>query len=278
MYGKSERFEDYDGASKLPVAMATAMVGGSAREMPPMRRAGVLYVASGSLRLQVNSAHWICAPGGALSLPSGNSAKLHAASTCRLIFAFLPSARSTPTVQKVIVTDLFRALLGALAEIPTNAARTTRTRLLGGLFVNELQFTSSSPIHLPWPASAKLARVSQAIVEDPSRPLTVAQAARLAGMAPRTLSRWFASETGLSMGGWQRAARLTVALSEIAKGGSVYSAAAASGFSTASGLCAAFRRASGTTLRGYFKPDAGAKQVRDEALFFSTQLGVEAGG
>lgn len=145
-----------------------------------------------------------------------------------------------------------------------------RSRRLGRLLTDELCFIESTPIQLPWPKAPRLIRLCEAAQSDLSRAMALSEAAAVAGMSPRTLSRRFVQETGMSLAQWQRAARLTIALTEVAKGESIYSAAAASGFGTASSLCATFKRVTGTTLHSYFRYQRNSALL-DEQQFFAAR-------
>lgn len=270
MYGKSERFEDYVNGSH-PLVMAASLVAGSKRQMPATRRQCVLLVDTGVIAIRLDAATWVCTAGTALSVPAGMAAELSAKGTSRVLAAFLlPSRKCAAGVQRVVVTDLVRALMQALAELPLTQTPSTRNRRLVRLLVDELSFIDSAPIQLPWPQAARLIRVCERAQSDLSRALTLSEAAVAAGMSPRTLSRRFAQETGMSLARWQRAARLTVALTEVAKGESIYSAAAASGFGTASSLCATFKKVTGTTLLSYFKHRQSSAAL-DEQQFFAVK-------
>lgn len=270
MYGKSERFEDYvDGST--PLVMATSVAAGSTRTMPALRRQCIFLVDKGVISARLGAANWVCATGTALSVPSGQPVELVAKGPSRMLVTFLiPSRRSAPHVQRVIAPDLVRALMQSLAELPRSAAPSSRSRRMGRLLADELSYIDSTPIQLPWPKAPRLIRLCESAVNDVSRPIALTEAAAFAGMSPRTLTRHFAQETGMSLAQWQRAARLTVALTEVAKGESVYSAAAASGFGTASSLCATFKRVTGTTLHSYFT-HRGQSASLDEQQFFAAK-------
>lgn len=270
MYGKSERFEDYVNGSH-PLVMAASLVAGSRREIPATRRQCILLVDAGVIAVRLGAANWVCAAGTAVSVPVATAAELIAKGPSRVLAAFiLPPRQCAAGVQRVVATDLVRALMQALAELPRTTTPSTRSRRLGRLLVDELCFIDSTPIQLPWPQAARLIRVCERAQSDLSRAMTLSEAAVAAGMSPRTLSRRFAQETGMSLAQWQRAARLTVALTEVAKGESVYSAAAASGFGTASSLCATFKKVTGTTLLSYFKYQASGALL-DEQQFFAVK-------
>jgi AraC-like DNA-binding protein len=270
VYGKSERFEDYEDSSH-PLVMATSLAAGSARAMPAMRRQCILLVDTGVIAVRLGASNWVCAAGTALSVPSGRTAELIAQGTSRVLAAFfVPSRKSAAGVQRVVATDLVRALVQALAELPHPTPPSMRSRRLGRLLADELCFIESTPIQLPWPREPRLIRLCDSVQSDLSRTMPLPEAAAIAGMSLRTLSRRFVQETGMSLAQWQRAARLTVALTEVAKGESIYSAAAASGFGTASSLCATFKRVTGTTLHSYFRYRRNST-VLDEQQFFAAR-------
>jgi AraC-like DNA-binding protein len=269
MYGKSERFEDYDLPGHQPVSMAFALARGASRGLPPMRRARLLLVETGAAQVHVGASIWICGPGSTLWLPGDCGAIVSARSACRIVATFLPGTRKEGAiVRRVALTRLVNAIVCALAETPTSVPMSQRARRLGRLLLDELRFTPAPSLQQPWPRHAKLRQLCDTLVRDLGQSQSAVEIGAGFGISERTLSRRFLQETGMSPAHWHRTARLVAALTEIANGESVYNAAISVGFSNASSLCTAFKRSTGTTLLGYFRAGTTRSEF-DEAAFFA---------
>jgi AraC-like DNA-binding protein len=76
--------------------------------------------------------------------------------------------------------------------------------------------------------------------------------AKWAGLSPRTLTRRFPTETGLTFIAWQQRARLLKAMELLAGGASVTSVAFDLGYETVSSFIDLFKGSFGTTPGQYF--------------------------
>lgn len=148
------------------------------------------------------------------------------------------------------VTPIVRDLFDLLADL----------KLLGQtrghaetLLLDLLRAVSVAAIRLPMPADQRALVVAEHIKERPTDQRGLHDWGRVVGASPRTLSRLFAEETGLTFVQWRTNARLRVALTKLACGDSIASAAFASGYSTASAFTAAFRRVTGQTPGAHFR-------------------------
>ncbi|MDR7009273.1 AraC-like DNA-binding protein [Paraburkholderia strydomiana] len=104
---------------------------------------------------------------------------------------------------------------------------------------------------MPGPEDARLVRITDALVCNLSDTRRLEQWAEWAGHSPRTLSRRFVAETGLSFAQWRAQARLLRALELVADGVSVTTIALELGYENVSAFSDMFRRATGTTPGRY---------------------------
>ena len=86
---------------------------------------------------------------------------------------------------------------------------------------------------------------------NPADDRSLAAFARSASTSPRTLSRLFITETGLSFDRWRTGIRMWAALPLLADGEPVARVAHLVGYATASAFLAAFRRTVGMPPRSY---------------------------
>lgn len=268
MYGKSERFEDYHrSAASGAVGFAFRLAGGAVKEVPASLHGQLLLIRAGAIRADVGDAAWINGPGCALLLGAQTQARVVAVCECVVYAALLPGGPwRAASASRVVAGDLVQALLGELVQAPAGAS-SARVRRIGELLRDELRLEDIPPIAFARPADPRLARACDAVLGDPSRPWDMQLLAREAGLSTRTLARRFVAQVGVAPGQWCRSVRLATALTEVARGGTLHAAAAVSGFAGPASLCAAFKQATGTTLRRYFRCPATGPEGSDAAFF-----------
>lgn len=155
--------------------------------------------------------------------------------------AELPSAPRTVRVPALLREAILRAATWQDGRM--DAARTRIT----GLILDEITGLPAEDFGLPMPAEPRLQRIAQAILEDPADGRSLEGWAGWAGLTPRTLSRRFPRETGLSFTDWRHRARMMRALEMLAEGASVTAIAFDLGYASVSGFIARFRQSFGVT-------------------------------
>lgn len=267
MFGKSERFEDYEAGGG---AMAFTLAARTAKRVPPGSLCRLLLVKSGAIRVAAAGQVWICGKGGALLLAPEEAADLQAVSRCVVHAAFVPPRHVDwhgGAAHRVAASSLLQALVARMVQESAAPSRSARARLIDGLLVDEIRLDDVPAICLPRPSEPRLAMVCDAVLAEPSARWDAPALAALAGMSTRTLARMFVTHLGIAPASWCRSARLLTALTEVARGGTLHEAAAASGFAGPASLCTAFKNATGTTPRHYFRAHR-AMSTSDEAQFF----------
>ncbi len=128
----------------------------------------------------------------------------------------------------------------------------SRKANISNVILDEIEALPEDRLTLPMPRDPQLARLAKMIADDPAERLGFQQCAREAGMAPRTLSRKFSQETGLTLRTWRQRAVLLRSLELLAGGNSVTSVALDLGYETVSGFIDLFRNHFGVTPARYF--------------------------
>ena len=103
---------------------------------------------------------------------------------------------------------------------------------------------------MPAPRDPRLLRLAGALGADPARPLTLEAWAAECGASPRTLTRLFRRETGMSFGRWRQMLRLSEAAALLSQGVPAARAAALVGYASVPAFGSAFRAAFGQTPGG----------------------------
>ena len=109
-----------------------------------------------------------------------------------------------------------------------------------------------SSIHLPVPSDDRLTAITDGLLADPGDRRSLADWADDVGASVRTLTRLFATETGMTFSQWRQQARIRAALGPLANGASVGQVARQIGYSNPSAFVHAFHRITGQTPGAYF--------------------------
>jgi AraC-like DNA-binding protein len=212
----------------------------------------LLWNLRGASSATVGSRTWVITPTVGLWLPAGT---VHTADgpagtwyrTAQFGVHAVPPLAPGPVA--VEVTALLRLLLDRLTE----PGLSDDSRALTEAMVLDVLAPAPHEVAVQMPRSELLAPVAAAVAADPGDPRALAEWSAELGVSPRTLTRAFRAETGLSFGGWQAGVRVHRAVLLLSAGESVESVADAVGYRSASAFGAAFRRETGLTP-GAFRP------------------------
>jgi AraC-like DNA-binding protein len=144
----------------------------------------------------------------------------------------------SPFTRELLLHTVDACPLGS--DSPVDAALVT-------LLVDQIAAQPSAPLQLPLPGDDRARQVAEIVLADPA--ITIDAAASGVGASRRTLERLFRSETQMTLGGWQRRARVLAAIELMADNPSVTRTAALVGYATPSSFVAAFKSELGVPPR-----------------------------
>jgi len=159
--------------------------------------------------------------------------------------ATLPKSPRVLTVSGLLRESVLRA-----AEWDLEPLQTSQQHLVA-VILDEVRESHEDDFRLPMPCDPRLARIANALIDDPADSRTLNQWAEWAHVTPRTLSRRFVAETGLTFTIWRQRARMFRALELLATGTAVTTISLELGYDSASAFIALFRRTFGTTPGRY---------------------------
>lgn len=120
------------------------------------------------------------------------------------------------------------------------------------VLLDEMRSEEAEPLQLPLPQDARLLRIAYGLLNDPANDRQQGEWAAWAGLSPRTLSRRFMQETGMSFSRWRQQARVIRSLEALSAGMPVANVANECGYENVSAYIAAFRQRFGITPGLYF--------------------------
>jgi AraC-like DNA-binding protein len=116
---------------------------------------------------------------------------------------------------------------------------------LANVLLDQLAVAPVEKLNCPMPMDAKLRKIADAMMADPSDCATIAEWGRRVGTAERTLARILQRETGMSFGRWRQQLHILIALRQLAEGMPVQTVALDLGYESASAFITMFRKALG---------------------------------
>ncbi|MBH3082834.1 helix-turn-helix domain-containing protein [Serratia bockelmannii] len=222
---------------------------------------GQIYLLTrGMLAMELPGRQWAITGGTLGWLPPGCA---HQALACGDVAGwslYLPGEsvpEMPPQPQLFTASALLQALVERIAQFPAGPLSAPQRRLLQVL-LDEMHAASRAPLQLPLPQDARLLNIARALLNDPASLRNQRDWADWAGLSPRTLSRRFVQETGISFALWRQQARVLRSLEGLSRGAAVAEVADTCGYDNVSAYIAAFRRRFGVTPGAYF---AAARQT-----------------
>lgn len=220
----------------------------------------LLGLFSGLLTVRTDAGAWTIPTTHAVWIPSActHAARSHGPFSGWAVYvapercAGLPQQPCAIAVSGLLREAVLRAAQWEVAPLDRTRAHVAQVLL------DEIAAAPVDPLGLPLPRDARLLRIASALIDDPADARTLDQWAHWANLAPRTLSRRFAVETGMSLTAWRQRVRLLRSLELLAGGQSVTAVAFDLGYDNVSAFIALFRRTFGTTPGRYFAPGLAA--------------------
>lgn len=211
----------------------------------------LIYVSSGVVAIQTETASWVAGRDRALWVPAGawHAHRFYGACvfhTVGFVTADPPLRSTAPAV--VAVDALLRELVVTYTAggLPTDQ----QARLLAVLR-DRLRDAVAAPIVVPTASDPRLVEACRLVEQDLSTPRTIGWLARQVHVSDRTLVRLFRSELGMTYPQWRTNRRIFHALVRLAEGATVTETAHACGWATVSAFVDVFARTTGQTPGRY---------------------------
>lgn len=212
----------------------------------------VTYALEGILRVSCSNTTWIVPPQRAIWIPPNAVHEVSTLEKSRLRALYVhPDASpfAGGECEVVDVSPLLRELISALSEAE---ASQPREKMLAALILDELQRSPTLQIRVALPADKRLKALCEALIADPSSPLTLDEWAVRVGASTRTLTRLFEQEFDMSFAQWRQQMRLAHAAPLIARGMPLSRVAAELGYASQSAFSAMFKKTFGQSPSAFF--------------------------
>lgn len=239
-----------------PLVVAVVRVGAEPRitERHCHARGQLLGTRQGLLSVDAGVRQWVVPATHAVWIPPNvaHGARSHGPFAGWSVYVSPQGCVELPDTPCILATSglLREAVMRAAAwQSPELDAAQQR---LAGVIVDEIRTLPRVTLGLPMPQDARLRKIAEALSDCPDDERHLQEWATWAGIAPRTLTRRFALETGFSFTAWRQRVRLLRALERLAAGVPVTRVALELGYDNVSAFIALFRRTFGVTPGRYF--------------------------
>jgi len=222
-------------------------------------RGHLVYAARGVLAVHTERGTSIVPANRIAWTPAGSMHyhRAHGDTDMRIVFLAPTMARLMPDRPSVLaVSDLAREVVLVLTgprnydDSAPGYSPSARSRLLRVL-VEDLHEAREEPLQLPEPRDDRLQAIVRMLHEDPADATSLAGLGRKIGASPRTLSRLFRNELGMTFYEWRTQLRIYHALVLLADGHDTTQTSYACGWANPSSFISAFTKVIGTTPGRY---------------------------
>ncbi|MCX9152549.1 MULTISPECIES: AraC family transcriptional regulator [Pseudomonas] len=224
------------------------------------RKGQLMYTLRGVIHCEIEAGIWIVPPQCALWIPGGTPHSARGSGEAHVYCLLIePSAAQAlaPRCCTLAVSSLLHELISKAVSFPQLYDEAGPQGRLINTLLDELAAAPVEALHLPMPQDARLRRLANSLLADPTDKATLGQWAVRIGMSERSMTRLLLEELGLSVGRWRRQLHVILSLQRLAKGESVQRVALDLGYENASGFITMFRKAVGQPPARYLAERAG---------------------
>ncbi len=237
---------------------------GAVAELHAHDEAQLIFAVSGTMQVTTPSGRWLVPPQLAVWMPAEVPHRNEMLSDTEqwMIYWRLSALRAWAPSQPLNrtfalrVTPLLRELIAAAFD---GGATHDKTELVARLILHELTETLDAPTFLPLPASPVGKRVAELVLADRGGQPGIEELSSRAATSPRTISRLFPAETGLTYKAWRQRARIILAIEQLSRGEVISNVAAGAGFSSTAAFSFAFRQVTALTPSAFLNRSAPVK-------------------
>lgn len=240
----------------IPFALQVSHAGCAAPHAHP--RGQFIYASKGVMRVVCAGDVWIVPPSQAVWVPPDVEHEVYFPGevSLRNLFVDPAAAAGLPDRCQVLkVSALLRELILKAVQVGCDYLPGSPGDRLMRVILDELRQAEVTALHLPMGRDARLARAMEALLAEPADRRGLEELGRIAGASARTLSRLFASETGLTFSAWRKRLLLQEAITRLGEGQKVTGVAFDLGYRSLSAFIEMFRRELGVPPGQYLKPD-----------------------
>ena len=216
----------------------------------------VAYAISGVLSVAIPGRSFVISPRQAAWLPAGVSHRVGSLMGAEFRSLWISTAVTgdLPLDPAVFsVAPLLRALIAEAAVLQEGDDDPGYRDRVTGLVLDQLRRARSLPAALPWPRTAVLVQLCEALYADPTDARSADQWSEQLGISGRTLTRRFGADLGMSLRSWRRRMRLFKSIEMLGGDMDITQIALELGYASTSAFTYAFRTSTGVSPTAYLR-------------------------
>ena len=212
------------------------------------KRGQLIFVLSGSMRVETEGGLWITTPGRACWIPGGveHGVIYTKASKARAAYIHQRFAKQLPNKCCVLqLSGLLRELVITAVDIGLTYDEDGPAGRVMRVLIDQISRQVETPVFLPEGKDHRLRRLTALLYENPGDTRSLDDWCQVVGASTRTLTRLFLKETGMTFSAWRQQLCLIRALEMMGEGQSITQIAFALGYGSTSSFSTMFARAMG---------------------------------
>jgi AraC-like DNA-binding protein len=202
----------------------------------------LLYASSGVMAVETANGSWIVPPQRAIWLPSRSWHVTRMLTEVQLASLYLRRTQGSPANCEILeIGPLMREMLVAAIDVDFSGPLNRREKSLAALIDEELAIAPRGGSPIPMPEDRRLLSFCQRVLKDPSLQASLEAHAAAMALTPKTVSRMFQRELGMTFRDWRQLVQSAYALAHLIQGEPVKVVASRLGY-TASAFSVMMRR------------------------------------
>jgi AraC-like DNA-binding protein len=247
-------------AGKPVLSYNTHIYNGMCGEAHAHPRAQLIYASKGVTKVITPDSVWMVTPLQAIWVPGMVEHQVCFVDHVEVRNVFLdPSVTShlPATCFAFDVSSFFRELVLRIMQFDTTRIITAAEQRILQVLLDEICCLQPARLNLPIGKDARLHIITDTLIRNVGRELTLEEAAALACVSSRTLSRLFVAETGMTYRDWCIKLKLLEAIRRLSAGDAISTIAYELGYESASAFTFMFRKSLGKTPGEFVRSVSG---------------------
>ncbi|RIH63655.1 AraC family transcriptional regulator [Mariniphaga sediminis] len=217
-------------------------------------RAQIILCNSGIMKVETENNIWIVNPSQSVWIASNEKHQVYFPNNVEVISAFIDKSKLNKLPKNSFAFDtsgFIKSLLTKIISFSNPDRLTSPQERIFEVLLDELSGIKPCSTFLPTSHNERIKRVTDALMNDYSSKHTIEYYAEKSCVSPRTLSRLFVKELGMSFGDWKMRLKLIEAIKQLGEKRMIKDVAYDLGYENASSFIAIFKKHFGKTPTNY---------------------------
>ncbi|MFD2036714.1 AraC family transcriptional regulator [Belliella marina] len=217
-------------------------------------RAQIISCDRGVMEIMTNHNIWIVNPSQSVWLASYEEHQVHFPNNVKVVSAFIDESRLDGLPKHSFAfdsSDFIKSILAKITSFSNPKQLTPQQNRIFEVLLDEITCIKPSLTFLPTSHDERIKKVTDALMHDIANKHNIEFYANLSCVSPRTLSRLFVKELGMSFGDWKMRLKHLEAIKQLSEKRAVKDIAYSLGYENTSSFIATFKKHFGKTPTNY---------------------------